>query len=90
MVWGLCSATLGWMGSVIFWSTELIFFKRPRVSWMWYSCRRDRTGSLCHCRAAALGVYPQLVPDGHTPPRWHGLGTASQARPGRPSSHPGS
>lgn len=24
MVWGLCSATLGWMGSVIFWSTELI------------------------------------------------------------------
>lgn len=32
MVWGLCSATLGWMGSVIFWSTELIFFRRPRVS----------------------------------------------------------
>lgn len=39
MVWGLCSATLGWMGSVSFWSTELIFFRRPRVSLMWYICR---------------------------------------------------
>lgn len=42
MVCGLCSATLGWMGSVIFCRTELMVFRRPRVSLMWYTCGQDR------------------------------------------------
>lgn len=44
MVCGLCSATLGWMGSVIFCRTELMVFRRPRVSLMWYTCGQDQAG----------------------------------------------